>query len=192
MVSVMLTKYLFVGIVVIVIIQRLFEVKISKANAAKVIQMGGREHSDNLLGAVKILQVTWWISMIAEVWVFDRPFIPVLGIISLILVAIGQLLRYLSMRALEWRWTLPIMTVPGSGAVHSGPYSYIRHPNWLGVILEITFLPLIHTAYLTSLVFSIANAILMSKRIKSEEEALTQDTDYKSVFINKPRFFPGL
>ncbi|ELR97094.1 isoprenylcysteine carboxyl methyltransferase family protein [Gloeocapsa sp. PCC 73106] len=188
----MITRYLFVGVVVVVIIQRLLELRISNTNAAKIIEQGGDEHSDNLLGAVKTLQVTWWIAMIAEVWIFNRPFIPLLGITSLILVVLGQLLRYLSMRALEWRWTLTIMTVPGIDAVHSGPYAYIRHPNWLGVILEIAFLPLVHSAYLTSFIFSIANAFLMSKRIQSEEAALTEANNYKSVLMDKPRFLPGL
>ncbi|MGF1589146.1 MAG: isoprenylcysteine carboxyl methyltransferase family protein [Pleurocapsa sp.] len=176
----MLTKYIFLGIVAAVIIQRLIEVRLSDRHAREILQRGGREHGDNLLGAVKVLQVSWWIAMIAEVWYFDRPFIPVLATVALAATIAGQVLRYLSMQALSWRWTLPIMTVPNLPVVESGVYRYLRHPNWLGVILEIAFLPLIHSAYLTAIAFSLVNAVVMIKRIQTEEQALKKNINYAS------------
>ena len=187
----MLTKYLFVGIVAAVIVQGLFEVRLSDRNKAEILQRGGKEHGDNLLGAVKVLQVSWWLAMIAEVWYLDRPFMPVLAAVALTATIAGQVLRYLSMQALGWRWTLPIMTVPGMPVVESGLYRYLRHPNWLGVILEIAFLPLIHGAYITASAFSLANAWLMSKRIQTEEQALGENTNYGAAFADKPRFIPN-
>ena len=186
----MLTKYIFTGIVVAVILQRMIEVGISDRNKSKILQQGGREHGDNLLGAVKVLQVSWWIAMMVEVWYLDRPFIPVLAVIAIAATIAGQVLRYLSMQALQWRWTLPIMTVPGMPVVKSGLYRYLRHPNWLGVILEIAFLPLIHSAYVTAIAFSLANAWLMSRRIQTEERALAENTNYEIAFAQKPRFIP--
>ena len=186
----MLTKYIFVGIIVAVIVQRLIEVRLSDRHKAEILQRGGQEHGDNLLGAVKVLQVTWWIAMVTEVWYFDRPFIPALATVAIAAVIAGQVLRYLSIQALQWRWTLPIMTVPGMPVVESGLYRYLKHPNWLGVILEIAFLPLIHSAYFTAIAFSLANAWLMSQRIKTEEQALVKNTNYAVAFTNKPRFIP--
>lgn len=185
----MLTKYIFIATVAAVILQRLMEVRLSDRHQAKILQQGGQEHGDNLLGAVKALQVSWWIAMITEVWYFQRPFIPALAVFALAITITGQVLRYFSMQALGWRWTLPIMTVP-LPAVESGVYRYIRHPNWLGVILEIAFLPLIHSAYFTAIVFSLGNAWLMSRRIPAEETALTENTNYGVVFADKSRFFP--
>ncbi|MGL5795369.1 MAG: isoprenylcysteine carboxyl methyltransferase family protein [Waterburya sp.] len=176
----MLTKYIFIAIVAAVIIQRLIEVRLSDRHAREILQRGGKEHGDNLLGVVKALQVSWWIAMIAEVWYFQRPFIPVLAIIALAATIAGQVLRYLSMQALSWRWTLPIMTVPNLPVVESGIYRYLKHPNWLGVILEIAFLPLIHSAYLTAIAFSLGNAMLMIKRIQTEEQALKENINYAS------------
>jgi len=167
----MLTKYFFIGIIVAVILQRLLEVHLSDRHAAEICRRGGKEHGDNLLSVVKVLQVSWWVAMIAEVWYFHRPFIPALASVALAATITGQVLRYLSMQALTWRWTLPIMTVPNLPVVKSGVYRYLRHPNWLGVILEIAFLPLIHSAYLTAFAFSLGNAWLMSQRIPAEEQA---------------------
>ena len=186
----MLTKYIFMVIVLAVIVQRLLEVRHSDRHKAEILKRGGQEHGDNLLGAVKVLQVSWWIAMIAEVWYFDRPFVPALAAVALTATIAGQVLRYLSMQALEWRWTLPIMTVPGMPVAESGLYRYLRHPNWLGVILEIAFLPLIHSAYVTAIAFSLANAWLMSKRIQTEEQALSENSNYTAAFANKPRFIP--
>ena len=185
----MLTKYIFVAIVAAVILQRLVEVRMSDRHRAEILQQGGTEHGDNLLGAVKVLQVSWWVAMIAEVWLCDRPFIPALAAVALTATIMGQVLRYLSMQALDWRWTLPIMTVP-KPVVETGVYRYVRHPNWLGVILEIAFLPLIHSAYLTAIAFSVANAWLMSRRITTEEAALSKNNNYVDVFEHKPRFIP--
>ncbi|WP_051044399.1 isoprenylcysteine carboxyl methyltransferase family protein [Pleurocapsa sp. PCC 7319] len=188
----MLSKSIFMGIIAAIILQRLLELRHSKQNAAYILAQGGREYNDNLLGAVKVLQVSWWMAMIVEVWWLERPFIPVLAAAALLATLAGQVLRYLSMRSLGQRWTLPIMTLPHQPVVDSGIYSYLRHPNWLGVILEIAALPLIHSAYLTAIFFSIANAWLMSKRIKAEERALSEDTNYAYVFGYKPRFIPGI
>ena len=70
------------------------------------------------------------------------------------------------------------MTVPGpEGApVQHGLYRYIRHPNYLGVELEILAAPRVHSAYLTSAVFGIANILLLRDRIRREEQALEEDS----------------
>jgi methyltransferase len=57
--------------------------------------------------------------------------------------------------------------------VRHGIYRYLRHPNYLGVQLEILAVPLLHSAYLTSLVFGVGNALLLRDRIRREEEALS-------------------
>ena len=188
----MLTKFVFSSIVAAVVIQRLFELRLAQRNKKEILKRGGRERDTNSLKLVKLLQVSWWIAAIAEVWLLDRPFIPVLAAVALAAMGIGQLLRYLSMRSLDWRWTLPIMTVPNLPVVDTGIYRYLRHPNWLGVLLEITALPLIHSAYLTAIVFTIVNAFLMSQRIQTEEKVLSEDTNYAFAFAERPRFIPNI
>jgi methyltransferase len=185
-----MTKVMFTGIVVAIFVQRLIEVQISQRHQAALLARGGREHGDNQLPLVKGLQLLWFGAMLVEVWGFDRPFVPGVAAIAVLASSIGQLLRYLSMRALGVRWTLPIITLPGAPAVNSGIYRYLRHPNWLGVILEITAVPLIHSAYVTAIAFTLANAWLMRQRIQSEERALAQDNNYMAVFAHRLRFIP--
>jgi methyltransferase len=74
--------------------------------------------------------------------------------------------------------------------VTRGIYRYVRHPNYAGVILEIAAAPLLHTAYLTSIVFTLANAAVPAVRIRTEERALDIDNHYRHAFASRPRFIP--
>ena len=109
-----------------------------------------------------------------EVFAGRRKFHPRLAALALSLFAAGQALRLTAIRTLGWRWSTRVMSVPGpSGApVQHGIYRYMRHPNYLGVELEILAAPLLHSAYLTSAVFGVANALLLRDRIRREEQAL--------------------
>jgi methyltransferase len=184
------TQGLFLMLIVAVIIQRIIELKINKRNLAIAMARGGKKPDDNLLNAVKVLQVSWGFGMIAEVWLLNRPFVLPLAIICFLIALMAQFLRYLSMQALGWRWTLPIVVVPHLPAVNTGIYRYLRHPNWLGVMAEIWAIPLIHGAYITSTLFSLINAWIIGRRVRQEEKALSQATNYASVFAHTPRFVP--
>lgn len=185
-----ITKIFFFFVLALVFIQRLLELRISKRNVAYVLSQGGKEYSSNYIGLIRILHISWFLAMVVEVHYFSRPFIWFLAIIGIIGTLAGQSLRYFSMKALSNRWTLPIMIIPNSPVINKGIYRYLRHPNWLGVVLELALVPLIHTAYFTAIVFSLINAFLMYKRILAEEEALTTHSNYLEVFMHIPRFLP--
>lgn len=150
---------LFICIVTIIVVQRLLELKISRQNVDILLTQGAKEHPAFYYRLVVVLQIFWFAAMLGEVWILNRPFFPSLASIAIFITLIGQYLRYLSMLALGSRWTLPVMTLPNIPIIESGIYSYLRHPNWLGVFLEIPAVPLIHSAYLTAIIFSISNAI---------------------------------
>jgi methyltransferase len=65
-----------------------------------------------------------------------------------------------------------VLVLPGEELVSSGPYRWLRHPNYLVVILEIVAIPMVHTAWLTAVVFSFLNLLLLRERIRVEESAL--------------------
>ncbi len=82
-----------------------------------------------------------------------------------------------------------ILVIPGAPPVTEGPYRYLRHPNYLAVILEMACVPLVGGAWLTALVFSIGNAALLRVRIRAEEKALGEL--YSKSFAERPRFWPA-
>jgi methyltransferase len=69
-------------------------------------------------------------------------------------------------------WTTRIIQVPEAPLVRSGPYRLMRHPNYLGVALEIPLLPLAFGAWRLALTFGLANAALLCWRIRLEERTL--------------------
>lgn len=169
------TRLLFLGIVVALGLQRLFELRLSRQNEQSMRQHGGHEHAPETYRWIVTLHVAWFAAMLVEVFAGKRNFHPRLAALAFSLLVTGQALRLTAIRTLDWRWSTRVMTVPEEIRIQHGIYRYLRHPNYLGVQLEIIAVPLLHSAYLTSAVFGIANALLLRDRIRREEQALEQD-----------------
>jgi methyltransferase len=110
--------------------------------------------------------------MAGEVLCRPRPFRRSLAGLAAALVAVGQALRYAAILTLGSRWTARVVTLPGVPPLSQGIYRYLRHPNYLGVVLEIAAVPLLHSAWWTAVAFSLANLLLLRARIRVEEAAL--------------------
>jgi methyltransferase len=168
------TRLLFLGFVAALGVQRLFELRLSQRNEQRMLQRGGREHTSGTYRWIVTLHAAWFAAMLLEVFVGRRKFHPRLAVPAFGVFAAGQALRLTAIRTLGWRWSTRVMTVPGASPVQHGIYRYIRHPNYLGVELEILAAPLLHSAYLTSAVFGVANALLLRDRIRREEQAMEE------------------
>jgi methyltransferase len=173
------TRLLFLSFVAGLSLQRLFELRLSRHNEQTMRRRGGVEHAPETYRWIVALHAAWLISMLLEVFAGRRTFQPRLALPALGLFAAGQALRLTAIHTLGWRWSTRVMTVPGpEGArVQHGIYRYLRHPNYLGVQLEILAAPLVHSAYLTSAAFGVANALLLRDRIRREERALEENNE---------------
>lgn len=187
----MVSRVGFTALVALVALQRLLEVRTSNRHTEALLARGAVEHAPGHFPAMQLIHTGWLVAMVAEVWLLERSFGPVLGAIGLTGLLAGQGLRLWARRTLGERWTVRIFTLPGAPAVTGGPFRYLRHPNYLGVVLEIACLPLVHTAWLTALVFSGLNAALLKVRIAAEERALEQDNEYAAHFAATSRLVPG-
>ena len=165
---------LFAGFVAALGVQRLFELRLSRYNEQRMRRVGGREHAPFTYRWIVALHSAWFAAMLLEVFAGRREFHSRLASPAVGVFAVGQAFRLTAIRTLGWRWSTRIMTVPGASPVRHGIYRYIRHPNYLGVELEILAVPLVHSAYLTSLVFGVANLLLLHDRIRREEQALEE------------------
>lgn len=174
----MVTRFLFLGFVATLGLQRLFELRLSRRNEQRILQSGGREHAPETYHRIVKLHAAWLAAMLLEVLLGRRQFRPRLAAAAFGLFAAGQALRLAAIRTLGGRWSTRIMTVPGAAPVRHGLYRFLRHPNYLGVELEILAAPLLHSAWLTSAVFGAANLLLLRDRIQREEQALDEDNGY--------------
>jgi methyltransferase len=183
---------LFLGVIGAVALERLGELALSLRNLRWARERGGVEAGRGHYPWMVALHTALLAAAPLEVWYFHRRWIPSLGWTMLALVMATMALRYWAIAALGRRWNTRVVIVPGEPPVLGGPYRFLRHPNYLAVVLEIAALPLIHAAWLTALLFSLANAWILRVRIAAEEKALNAASDYESAFAGRPRLLPRL
>ena len=156
-----------------VALERLAELVVSTRNAAWSFAHGGTEHGRGHFPPMVALHTALLVACAGEVVVAGRPFLPVLGWTALTVALASQVLRWWCIATLGPRWNTRIIVVPGLPLVTSGPYRLLRHPNYVAVVAEGVALPLVHTAWVTALVFTALNAVLLLRyRIPAEERAL--------------------
>jgi methyltransferase len=154
--------------------ERLVELVVSRRHAAWAFANGGREYGRGHYPYLVALHTALLAGCLGEVWLLDRPFLPLLGWSMLALVLASQALRWWCVAALGRRWNTLVIVVPGLPLVDRGPYRWLRHPNYLAVVVEGLALPLVHGAWLTALAFTVLNAALLAVRIRVEDAALAE------------------
>jgi methyltransferase len=185
------TRVLFTVLIGLVAAGRLVELRIAGRNFRNLLARGGVEAAPEHYRWMVLLHAGFLFACPLEVWLLGRPFLPALGFPMLLLVILAAILRWWVIVTLDGRWTTRIVCLPGIGPITGGPYRFLRHPNYLAVIVEIFALPLVHTAWLTALIFSALNAVILKVRIRAEEEALSRLSDYGAAFAGRPRLLPG-
>ena len=155
-------------------VERLVELVISTRNARAAFAAGGTEYGRGHFPWMVALHTGLLAACIAEVWLLDRPFLPTLGWTMLVLVVLSQVLRYWCITTLGPQWNTRVIVVPGAGRVTGGPYRLLNHPNYVAVVIEGFALPLVHSAWITALAFTVLNAVLLlGFRIPTEQRALS-------------------
>ena len=101
-------------------------------------------------------------------------------------------LRLSVLLSLRGSWTVRAVVPTDLPVVDRGPYRFIRHPNYVALGLEFLGLPLIGGAYLSAMGLGVANAVLLSRRIRDEEALLMAIPAYRERMGEKPRFVPRL
>lgn len=170
--------------------ERMFHLALASRNARRAFAMGAVEHGRGHYPAMAAFHALFLLSAAAEAIVLKRPFPGVLGWMALGGALGAQALRYWSIATLGSRWNTRIIVFPGTAPISRGPYRFMRHPNYLAVIVEIACVPLIHGCWLTAVVFSIGNAALLRVRIRAEEAAM--GPRYALEFGGRLRLVPKL
>lgn len=158
--------------------ERIAELAVSSRNARWSFAHGGVESGRRHFPPMVALHIGLLVACFAEAWFGPRPFLPALGLPMLGLVALSQGLRWWCIGTLGARWNTRVIVVPGLQLVGGGPYRWFRHPNYVAVVIEGIALPLVHTAWATAVVFTVANAVLLlCFRIPTENRALALAAD---------------
>jgi methyltransferase len=153
-----------------VALERVAELVVSQRNLRWSRARGGVEFGAAHYPLMVLLHTVLLVACLVEA--AHREFIPVLGWSMFALVVAAQGLRWWCITTLGHQWNTRVVVVPGAGRVTGGPYRFLSHPNYVAVVVEGIALPLVHTAWVTALVFTLLNAALLWMRISVEDKAL--------------------
>lgn len=161
----------YAGLVAAVAAERLAELVVSRRNAAWSLAQGGHEVGREHYPAMVALHTGLLGACLAEMHWGRRRFGRA-GWVALAGVGAAQALRWWCIRTLGPQWNTRVIVVPGASRVTGGPYRYLDHPNYVAVVVEGVALPMVHGSRWTAAGFTIANAALLARRIRVEEQAL--------------------
>jgi methyltransferase len=183
-----ISEAVFLGFLGALAAERCVELAISRRNAARAFAHGGFEVGQRHYRVMAAMHTVFFAACASEVLLLERPFPGFLGFVALFAVCLAQVLRYAAIWTLGERWNVRIIVWPAALPVTKGPYRFVRHPNYLAVIIEFVAVPLVHGAYLSAFVFSLCNVWILAVRIREEERAL--GPGYATAFRERPRFIP--
>jgi methyltransferase len=179
----------YTGLIALLGLERLYELRLSKRNAARALARGAREVGVGHYRVMTVFHAAFLVACVTEPWLLGRAFPGVPGVIALGLALFAQALRYWAIATLGEKWNTRVIVKPGDAPITAGPYRFIRHPNYVAVAIELLAVPLVFGSYLTAIVFTLGNAALLAVRIRSEERAL--GPEWQAAFDGKGRFIPG-
>lgn len=184
----MVAKMSYLLFLAVIAAERLNELRISRKNTCAALSAGAKEFGRQQYPWMVALHTGLLISSAVEAVVARRPFFPSVTIPAFLATLSAQALRYWVIRTLGPRWTTRVI-VSDAIPVTKGPYRWLRHPNYAAVIVETAAIPLVGSCVVTAVAFSIANGLLLSRRIAVEEKALGEQWERR--FNNVPRLIPG-
>ncbi|MFF9809722.1 isoprenylcysteine carboxyl methyltransferase family protein [Streptomyces coeruleorubidus] len=164
----------FTVLVLAVGLERVAELVVSRRNAARSLARGGVESGRGHYPFMVVLHTGLLAGALTEVWLRRPDVVPVLAWSMLALVALAQGLRWWCIATLGRQWNTRVIVVPGAARVTGGPYRWIPHPNYVAVAAEGLALPLVHSAWITAVVFTALNGLLLATRVRAEDAALTR------------------
>jgi methyltransferase len=188
----MAMTFAYLSLLVLVAIGRLAELGISRRNQRQLEKQGVRKIPEPHFRWMVFLHGGLIVCAGAEVLFLHRPLILALAIPMAVLFVLANLLRWWVIRTLAGHWNVEVMESSRVGVVSSGPYRWVRHPNYVAVVIEIFSLPMIHTAWITAIVGTLGDLEILRRRIRVEDGFLMSNPAYRLTMGGKPRFFPRL
>jgi methyltransferase len=182
----------FLGLLLAVALLRLFELRVSTRHRQEMIARGATKVHEPRFRWIVLLHTAVLIGAALEVVLLRRPFIPILAAVMFLLFLGSNAVRLWVVRTMGKHWNVQVMNSTNLGVVTSGPFRFVRHPNYAAIFVELFSLPLIHTAWITALLGVAGYAVTISQRFAVEEKVLFANPDYRAAMAGKPRFLPGL
>lgn len=186
----------YLALVGAVAIGRIGELAWSRRHERALARRGGELVREPAYVAMVAVHAGTLVAAPAEAWLRrrSRPRRRAVALVAVIALGAATALRVWTLRTLGESWSTRVTRFRDGGrrVVGEGPYRWIRHPNYAAVIVELAALPLAGGAWLTALVATALDAIVLARRIAVEERELARDPVWRATMARKPRFVPRL
>ena len=164
----------YAALVAAVGVERLAELAVSRRNAVAMLARGGREYGSGHYPVMVALHTGLLAGSLAEVVLAKRRFVPAVGWPALAAVGAAQSLRWWCIASLGQQWNTRVIVSRSVPLVSRGPYRWLRHPNYVAVVVEGLALPLVASAWITAATFTSLNAAVLAVRLRVENAALRE------------------
>lgn len=156
---------------VVVMLFMLAELQLSSRNERLLRARGAIEPADPVYSTMRWAYPAVFVVMAAEGLLHSAvPTRVLMGGIAVF--ALGKVIKIWAIATLGERWTYKVLVLPGVPLVTVGPYRFIRHPNYLGVLGELLGMALITGARVTGPLGVVFFSWLLMRRVQAEDSAL--------------------
>jgi len=151
----------------LILLQRGLEELHSARNTRRLLNQGAQEFGREFYPVVAVTHLAWIAALFLLVPATAHVIWPLLWIYLVV-----QILRYWVIGTLGRYWTHRILSLSSDPVVATGPYRFIRHPNYLVTMIETPLLPLCFGAVEVAVVMSPIWASVLCYKIVLEDHAL--------------------
>ena len=159
----------FILFISFVILSRIGELILTKRNEKWLLKRGAMEYGKKHYPFMITLHILFFISLIVE---YTKQQISSFNLFLTLFYFVLFIIKAWVILSLGTFWTTKIFRIAGIPLIKKGPYKYLKHPNYLIVIVEIAVIPLIFHLYYTAIIFTFLNAMMLFVRITEENKAL--------------------
>jgi methyltransferase len=154
----------------------LVELQLSRSNERRLRAAGAVEPPGDVYRTMQVVYPLSFVLMGVEgaLHAFVAPRAVLWG---LVVFGLAKAIKFWAIASLGPRWSFRVLVVPGAPLVTSGPYNWMRHPNYVGVMGELVGVAIALSAFITGPLAVAAFAWILVKRIRVEERALGRAGD---------------
>lgn len=137
-------------------------------------------------------------AVIAALWLARIPWSTtggrVIVVIGVLVAATGLALRIWAILTLDHLFTFAVGIAADHRVVQNGPYRFLRHPGYAGVLVILLGVGLALQNWLSLLVITVVPAFALGVRIVVEESALSGalGAEYRAYAARTARLIPGV
>jgi methyltransferase len=147
------------------------EAAVSSRNETRLRALGAVEPRDDVIGVMTLVYPASFLVMLAEGWWRGAGPDGILATGAAVF-ALAKALKYWAILTLGPRWTFRVLVPPGAVSTRGGPYRWLTHPNYVGVIGELLGVAIGMRALVGGPVVVAGFGVILLRRIRVEERAL--------------------